>query len=143
MSAFHPRFRFSCPSPSTHCGQFARCYNAGMETVIAGHTLLFFDCREVGQGGPEACSLSLDGYPIERWRFDPSPLEYEGTILVPVRKSNFLNYGYALARIDPLTRKVSIVSKVRGYMKLLRMEGRGAVFATKTYGTEIDTITIS
>jgi len=114
-----------------------------METVIAGHTLLFFDCHEVGQGGPEACSLSLDGYPIERWRFDPSPLEYEGTILVPVRKSNLLTYGYALARIDPSTRKVSIVSKVQGYMKLLRMEGRDVIFATKNYGTEIDTITIS
>ncbi len=78
-----------------------------MQTVIAGHNLSFFDCREISQGGPEACSLSLDGSPIERWRFDPSPLEYEGTILVPVRKSNFLTYGYALARLDPSTRKSS------------------------------------
>ena len=114
-----------------------------MQTVVAGHTLLFFDCREVGQGGPEACSLSLDGYPIARWRFDPSPLEYEGAILVPVRKSNFFTYGYALARIDPPTRKVSIVSKVHEYMKLLRVDGRSVVFATTTYGTDADRIELS
>lgn len=114
-----------------------------MQPVIAGHTLLFFDCHEVGQGGPEACALSLDGEPIERWRFDPSPLEYGGTILVPVRKNNLLTYGYALARIDPSTRKVSVVSKVHGYMKLLRVEGRDVVFAIKTYGAETATITIS
>lgn len=114
-----------------------------METIVAGHALLFFDCHEVGQGGPEACSLSLDGYPIERWRFDPSPLEYEGAILVPVRKSNFFTYGYALARIDPSTRKVSVLSKVHQYMKLLRVEGRAVVFATATCGSETGTVALS
>jgi hypothetical protein len=114
-----------------------------MEIVIAGHTLLFFDCHEVGQGGPEACSLSLDGYPIERWRFDPSPLEYEGAILIPVRKSNFLTYGYALARIDPSSRKVSVVSKVYGYMKLLRLEGPSVIFATTTHTQDTGRIALT
>jgi hypothetical protein len=114
-----------------------------VEITLAGHTLLFFDCHEVGQGGPEACSLSLDGYPIKRWRFDPSPLEHEGAILVPVRKTNFLIYGYALARLDPATRKVSVVSKVYGYMKLLRLEGPSVVFATTTYTQETGKIALS
>jgi hypothetical protein len=114
-----------------------------MEMVLGGHTLLFFDCHEVGQGGPEACSLSLDGYPIERWCFDPSPIEYEGAILIPVRKSNFLNYGYALARIEPTSRKVSVVSKVHGYMRLLRLEGRTVIFATTTHTQDTGRITLS
>lgn len=114
-----------------------------MDIVLAGHTLHFFDCHEVGQGGPEACSLSLDGCPIKRWRFDPTPLEYEGYILVPARKWSLLIYGYALPRIDPATRKISVVSKVYEYMKLLRLEGPSVIFATKTYGPDTDTITLS
>lgn len=113
-----------------------------MQTTLAGRTLLFFDYGEVGQGGPEACSLSIDGYPIERWRFDPSPLDYNGAILIPVRKSNFFNYGYALVKIGADTSKVSVISKVRGYMRLLRLEGRSVVIATTAYGPETDRIAL-
>lgn len=114
-----------------------------MEIVLAGHTLEFFDCHEIVMGGPEACRLRLDDFPIDRWRFDPSPLEYEGTILVPARKRGFLMYGYALARVQPVTRKVSILSKVHQYMRLLRIDGRSVVFATATFGDETAFITLS
>jgi hypothetical protein len=114
-----------------------------MQILVAGHTLNFLDCCEIGQGGPEACSLSLDGFPIPKWSFDPSPLEYRGTILIPVRKGGFWELGYALARIDPSTRKVSVISKVRGYMKLLRVEGNTVVFATTTYGPETGSLDLS
>ena len=110
--------------------------------VLAGHALHFFDGREIVQGGPLAYSLSLDGIPFESWRFDPSPLEYEGAILVPVRKAGFLNFGYALARVEPVTRNVSIISSVRDYMRLLRVEGQSVVFATNTYGPETDTLAL-
>jgi hypothetical protein len=113
-----------------------------MRIVVAGHILEFFDCREIGQSGPEACSLSLDGAPMKGWRFDPSPLEYEGAILVPVRKADFFGLGYALARVDPSTRRVSILSKVHGYMRLLRVEGRSVVFATTTHRPDTDRIEI-
>ena len=121
--------------------------------VMLGHELEFSGCNEICQGGPLACTLTIDGWLVERrnalglkstsLRFDPSPVEYEGSILVPVRKSNFLIFGYALARIDPATCQVSVISKVHGYMKLLRVEGRSVVFATKTYGTETGTIRLS
>jgi len=114
-----------------------------METVIAGRTLMFFDCREVGQAGPEACSISLDGSPIANWRFDPSPLEFRGAILIPVRKPGLLDLGYALARIEQSSRNISVISRVYGYMKLLRVEGETLVFATSTYGADTDSITLS
>jgi hypothetical protein len=114
-----------------------------MQTLLAGHALLFFDCSEIAQGGPVACSLSLDGSPVRGWRFDPSPLEYEGAILVPVRKWGFLRSGYALARIDVSTRRVSIVSGIYGYMRLLHLEGRSVVFATTTYGPDTDSISLA
>jgi hypothetical protein len=111
--------------------------------TMAGHSLLFFDCSEVVGSGPEACSLSLDGLPIERWRFDPSPLEFQGAILVPVRNHKFWGWGYALAQIDPATRRLAVISKNRPYMRLLRLEGESVVYATTTYGGETDTIALT
>jgi hypothetical protein len=118
--------------------------------IMLGHELEFSGCNEVCQGGPLACTLTIDGWLVERrnalgsrstsLRFDPFPLEYEGSILVPVRKSNILIFGYALARIDPDTCQVSVISKVHEYMKLLRIERKSVVFATKTYGSETGTI---
>ena len=118
--------------------------------TMLGHELEFSGCNEVCQGGPLACTLTIDGWLVERrnalgfrstsLRFDPSPLEYAGSILVPVRKSNVLIFGYALARIDPATCQVSVISKVHGYMKLLRIEGQSVVFATKAYGSETATV---
>ena len=111
-----------------------------MELELAGHALLFFDGREVGQGGPLAYSLSLDRYPMERPRFDPSPLEYQGAILIPLRRITFLRSGYALARIEPEQRKLAVLSRVRSYMKLIRIEDGSVIFETTAYGPEIDRI---
>lgn len=57
-----------------------------------------------------------------------------------MRKSNFLTYGYALARIEPETRNVSVISKVHGYMRLIRLEGEAVVFATTAYSDDTKTI---
>jgi hypothetical protein len=103
---------------------------------LAGHRLEFSDCREVVGSGPEACSLSIDGNLIDRSRFDPSPLNHNGSILIPVRKIGFFASGYALARIEPVQRKLSVISKVHGYMRLLRIEGDAVFFAKTTYNDD-------
>ena len=56
--------------------------------------------------------------------------------MIPVRKIRLLASGYALARIDPVARKLSVISKVYGYMRLLRLDGDTVVFAKTTYDTE-------
>ncbi|MCW2395159.1 hypothetical protein M2344_001635 [Sphingobium sp. B8D3C] len=53
-----------------------------MRIEVGGHDLDFFDCIEVGQGGPEACTLSIDGWLVEGCKFDPSPLAFEDKILI-------------------------------------------------------------
>jgi len=114
--------------------------------TMLGRELEFSGCNEVCQGGPLACTFTIDGSLVEgrnalgfrsrSLRFDPSPLEYAGSILVPVRKSNLLIFGYALARINPATCHVSVISKVHEYMRLLRIDGQSVVFATKAYGSQ-------
>jgi len=107
-----------------------------MSIVLAGYTLDFWDCREIVGSGPEACSLSIEGDWIEGKRFDPSPLEWQSSILIPVRKIGFFSSGFALGRIAPSTRQVSLISKTFPYMKLLRLEGDAVVFAKATCGIE-------
>ena len=117
-------------------GMRQECKETRVWIDLAGHRLEFSDCREIVGSGPEACSLSIDGNTVERWRFDPSPLEHDGSILIPVRKIGFFASGYALARIDPLAHKVSVISKAYGYMRLLRLDDDAVVFAKTTYSPD-------
>ena len=119
--------------------------------TILGHGLEFSGCEEVCQGGPLACALSIDGEPVERrllWiaqtslRFDPSPLEYHGTILIPMLQRGGWASGYVLTRIDPTTRRVFVVSKKRPYMKLLRIEAQAVIFASAAYGSDTGSISL-
>jgi hypothetical protein len=67
--------------------------------TLGGHAIEFADCRDLGQGGPDTCTMSINGEPVVGrlvrlssflWghlpslRFHPSPLEFEGDILVPM-----------------------------------------------------------
>lgn len=110
--------------------------------TVAGHDLTFADCAEIGQGGPEACTLRIDGRTVARWRFDPHALEYRGGILIPVRKSGFLTNGYALAFVDPVELSVTIVSKIFGYMRLVSVDGDEVTFNPKSYGNDLRVITV-
>jgi hypothetical protein len=105
-----------------------------MTIQLGEHNLDFFDCVEVGQGGPEACSLVVDGWLIEKRKFDPSPLPFDDLILIPMRKISFFKSGYALTLIDPRGQTIKTISKVHGYMKLLRVDARQIEFATSAYG---------
>ncbi|OYW16255.1 MAG: hypothetical protein B7Z39_01890 [Novosphingobium sp. 12-64-8] len=105
-----------------------------MQIDFNGHSLDFFDCMEVGQGGPNACFLSINGQKLADHKFDPSPLMFEDHILVSMRKITFLKSGYVLARIDPETCKVEIISKVHEYMKLRKVQGRSVEFSTSSWG---------
>ncbi len=110
--------------------------------AIAGHEVTFSNCSEIGQSGPEACDMRIDGRPVPRDRFDPSPLGYGHGILIPVRKSGFLNSGYALAFVDPVDLKVQVISKVRDYMRLIEVTGDEVTFMTHTYGDGRDSLPI-
>ncbi len=79
--------------------------------------------------------MSIDGEPVEKrflWglpsalRFHPTPLEFEGDILVPLWEATRLY----LVRIDPVTRKIRRMSRGFRYMRLLRVEGADVEFAT-------------
>jgi hypothetical protein len=103
--------------------------------TLAGHALEFADCHEVGQGGPETCSLSIDGAPVIRtllwWsprslRFHPTPLEFEGDILVPQWEAT----RFYLVRIDPTTLKLSRISRGFHFMRLLRIQDDEIEFST-------------
>jgi len=110
--------------------------------TVAGHDLTFADCAEIGQGGPEACTLLVDGRALARWRVDPHALEYRGGILIPVRKSGFLTNGYALAFVDPVALSVTIVSKIFGYMRLVSVEGDAVTFNPNNHGNDRRVITV-
>ena len=109
---------------------------------IAGHAIHFVDCREIGQAGPIACSLVIDDQDIEHRRFDPSPIEFERGILVPVQRWNFIQNGYALCYIDLETRRLKVVSRIFPYMRLVRVTGRVAEFNRTTYTDETRRVTI-
>jgi hypothetical protein len=113
-----------------------------MQLEVGGHSLKFFDCLEVCQGGPEACSLIVDGWLLKPGRFDPSPLLFEETILLPMRKISFFKSGYVLVRIDPRASTIKTLSKIHGYMKLKAIEGRTVEFATSAWGDDISSYTI-
>ena len=98
--------------------------------------LRFEDCREVGQGGPEACLFFINGRQVSDQQFDPSPLAYKGGFLIPVRRANLLGYGYALSHVDEQTLQVKIVSRVMGYMRLLRLIDECVEYSPKTYGDD-------
>ena len=102
---------------------------------IAGHSIEFADCREVGQGGPDTCTMSVDGRPVvarHLWgqprslRFHPSALEFAGQILVPLWQST----RFYLVRVDPITLKFKRLSRGFGYMRLLRVVGDEVEFST-------------
>jgi len=113
-----------------------------MQIELGGQTLEFSDCMEICQGGPEACSLSINGEAIDGRRFDPSPLVHEGKILIPMRKSGFLRSGYVLVRIDPSSLTIESISKVHDYMKLCRTDGESVEFATAAWGSETALLTL-
>lgn len=107
--------------------------------TIAGHALAFADCVEIGQGGPEACTLLVDGRPLARWRVDPHALEYRGGALIPVRKYG----GYRLAFVDPIGLSVTIVNnKMFSYMRLVSVEGDAVTFDADAYGNDRRVITV-
>jgi hypothetical protein len=107
-----------------------------MATVtMAGHELEYSDCREVGQGGPETCTLSINGDPITRrllWRspqslrFHPTPLEFEGDILLPLWEATY----FYLVRINPETLKLRRLSRGFKFMRLLRVQDDEVEFST-------------
>lgn len=103
--------------------------------TLAGHSLKFADCREVGQGGPDTCTMSIDGEPVVRrclWglprslRFHPTPLDFEGDILVPLWEAT----RFYLARVNPQQLKARRLSRGFNYMRLLRVNGAEVEFST-------------
>ena len=102
---------------------------------IAGHQLTFVDGKEFSQGGPETCSLLIDGREVTG-RFDASPLPYKTGFLLPVRQRNFFTYGYALCFIDPLSLGTKVASRFLPYMRLVSVDGEYAEVQTATYGHE-------
>jgi hypothetical protein len=100
---------------------------------IAGHEIAFLNCSEIGQGGPEACEMWIDGRRVPREYFDPSPLAYRDGILIPVRRISFFASGYALAFVDPARLKLRVVSKIQGYMRLIEVTGDEVTFVTRAY----------
>lgn len=109
---------------------------------LNGHDMEFFDCREICQGGPVACSLIADGWLLEGQKFDPSPLQFDGKILLPMRKIGFFKSGYVLTLIDPNDYKITILSKVHGYMRLISIHDRIVTFATTAWGDNTATLSI-
>lgn len=116
--------------------------------TLAGHSVEFADCYEVGQGGPDTCSMSIDGEPVAKrflWglprtlRFHPTPLEFKGDILVPLWEAT----RFYLVRIDPLTLKVRRLSRGFGYMRLLRVEGAEVEFSTWWDDRETHIVTLA
>jgi hypothetical protein len=107
----------------------------GVLVEINGHTVEFFDYREICQGGPKACNLLIDQRLIEG-RFDPSPLSIAGKLLIPKRKISFFKSGYVLTAIDLNTGETQALSKIIPYMKLLKIDDGYIQFATTVWGSE-------
>jgi hypothetical protein len=102
---------------------------------LAGHQIAFRDCSEVGQGGPEVCTMWIDGQLVTLrylWglrsprHFYPGPLEWQGDILIPLRET----VRFYLARVDPRTLKVSKLGRGHAYMRLLRVVGTQVEIST-------------
>ena len=104
--------------------------------TIAGHSIEFADCHELGQGGPDTCTMSINGKAVVSrppWgqphslRFHPSPLAFNGDILVPLWSQTRLY----LVRIDP---RALVVRRLtwwgQPYMRLLKVVGDEVEFAT-------------
>jgi len=106
-----------------------------MQINLNGQTLEFSDCMEVGQGGPQACSLAVNGNSIVGEKFDPSPLLHDGKILIPMRKIGFWKSGYVLIRLDPSSLTMERISRVHGYMRLIRSHQTSVEFVTTAWGT--------
>lgn len=114
-----------------------------MRVEVGGYDLEFFDCFEICQGGPEACSLIVDGWLLEGQKFDPSPLLFEGKILLPMRKIGFFKSGYVLTLINSGVSEIRVKSKDYGYMRLISIDNRDVTFATTAWGDNTATYTIA
>jgi hypothetical protein len=98
--------------------------------ITAGHLVEFGDCSEVGQGGPEVCTMRIDGelvtlrdlwgLPAPRY-FHPEPLEWRGDILVPLREA----VKFYLARVNPVTLSATKLSRGFSYMRAAASDTRG------------------
>jgi hypothetical protein len=114
-----------------------------MTTIsLAGHVIEFADCHEMGQGGPEICTMSIDGRPVVNClqrlqsrffdylpsvRFHPSPLAFEGEILIPM----WGRPKFYLVKIDPASMNIRRLTWLgQNYMRLLEVVGNEVVFAT-------------
>jgi hypothetical protein len=102
---------------------------------IAGHTIKFADCHEVGQGGPDTCTMSINGDAVtirslwgqpRKLRFHPTPLEFDGDVLVPLWQTT----RFYLVRINIQTLRLKRLSKGFKYMRLLLVEGAEVEFST-------------
>ena len=115
---------------------------------LAGHTIEFADCHEVGQGGPDTCTMSINGEPVTRrflWgqpralRFHPTPLEFDGNVLVPLWEAT----RFYVVRINPLTLQVRRLSRGFSYMRLLRVVGGEVEFSTWWDDRETRTVSLA
>ncbi|HEY6815097.1 MAG TPA: hypothetical protein VI168_06120 [Croceibacterium sp.] len=111
--------------------------------VVAGHAVEFADRRELGQGGPETCTMCIDdrpvvsrfnlGWQLRSLRFHPTPLEFGGDILIPLRRGT----RFYLVRIDPRTLAIRRLSRGFSFMRLLRISGAEVEFSTASDDREI------
>lgn len=104
-----------------------------MRVKLGDYSLEFFDCAEVCQGGPLACSVTIDGWHEGNRRFDPSPLLFEDRILLPMRRIGFFKSGYVLTQLDPRDFSIKVVSKIHAYMRLKQIEGRRVEYFTTAW----------
>lgn len=110
---------------------------------ICGHEVEFVDCREIGQGGPEACGLLIDNRELKGKKFDPSPLPCGSGIVLPVRKWNFFSgWGYALCFIDLDSLRITTISKKFPYIRLVGISEDHAEIKTRVYDDEQTTTKI-
>ena len=111
--------------------------------TLAGHVVEFQDCHELGQAGPDTCTMSIDGEPVIRrllfgsphsLRFHPTPLEYQGDVLAPLWHAT----RFHLVRIDPRSLEVRLANGWMnrwgyGFMRLLSVAGDEVEFCTSVW----------
>lgn len=78
-----------------------------------GIEIVYSNLMEICQGGPEIGTISINGNPIQNYRFGGPCLHQEDYIYAPAYVRKFLGTGFKLSKINCQTLNVELLGKTK------------------------------
>jgi hypothetical protein len=89
---------------------------------LDGYEIEYINLSEICQGGPEIGDLKINGSIILSYRFGGPFIKYGSNLILPVLISNFWSRKFKLAKIDLLSKQITVFGKSKDLIFLDRIE---------------------